>query len=98
MKKYLWPTKAVKEAFIAQELLMGLFKPHDQSGTHLFGKNIVVDFDKETSIKLDDSYHKPEKVTPRYVNCFSYNDDYFAYVLLCFLLPGYLEIGLPVLR
>ncbi|OAD59440.1 Eukaryotic translation initiation factor 3 subunit K [Eufriesea mexicana] len=66
-------------------------------GTHLFGKYNVVGFGKETSIKLDDSYHKPEKVIPKYVNCFFYNGDYSAYVPLCFLLPGYLEIGLPAL-
>lgn len=87
-----------KKAFVSQYAIKYLSKLHDLSGTHLFGKYNAAGFGKGTSIELDDSYHKPEKVKPEYVNCFFYNDDYSAYIPLCSLLPGYLEIGLPALR
>lgn len=90
--------KAITKAFTPQCAIEYLSKLHDLSGTHLFGKYNVVGFGKETSIKLDGSYHKLQKVKSKYANYFFYNDDYSAYVPLYFLLPGYLEIGLQALR
>lgn len=91
-------SKAIEEAYIAQNINRYSSKLHDRSGTRLFGNYNVAGFGKETSIKLDGSYHKPEKVIVKYVNYFFYNDDNSAYVPLNFLLPGYLEIDLPELR
>ncbi|KZC15110.1 hypothetical protein WN55_06606 [Dufourea novaeangliae] len=81
-KKVFMALKAKKKEVNAEKLITYILKLHDRSGTHLFGKYILVGFGKEASTRLDDSSHKPEKVTRTYVNCFSYNDDYFAHVPL----------------
>lgn len=73
-------------------------KPRDLSGTHPFEKYNAAGSGKGTSIKLDGSYRKPEKVTLMCANFFFYNDDYSACIPSRSLLPGYLEIDLPALQ
>lgn len=85
-----------KEVSVAEYLIKCPLKLHDRSGTHLFGKYIAAGSGKEASIESDDSYHKPETVTLKYVNCSSYDGDYFGCASSYSLPPGYLETGLPV--